>query len=508
MARYLIFPLVLILILVGALAYAGNEKWVEIALLASESATNPQEAINISLQAAILGLAAFITSIIVLWSLCVWLWRLPKRVKYGFGRKREVNGLEALEDALLAGEAGDGDKARKYARRAHELLSRSALSALVSAKAAEAAGEIVEASEHYTALLDDPKTEGAGLRGLARLAANKGDHQTTIEMAKAAYAPSKGPKWAFEKLFKSLIATNNWDEAIETLFRAEKRKHMDKTEVRRRKAVLYAAQAAQYETDGDTESAISTALKAVDTSSGFAPAVALAARLLTGNGQSKKAASLIEKAWGHAPHPALALSYSDIFSEEPPRTRAKKIKTLIKANPDHRESLILGAEEALHLGDPLGCLQAISSLLSEEEPSARLCALASASEAKLGNEIDARSWHFRAASAPVEAAWSDLDPDGPAFNYTQTDWQRLVMSYGETGELIHPRHEMFRRRKAVVPTEMPVLPEPEKQIEPGTPLYDNDTPPSPDDPGSNIKDEDTSDLSQRLENLLDTPPKS
>jgi HemY protein len=57
-------------------------------------------------------------------------------------------------------------------------------------------------------------------------------------------------------------------------------------------------------------------------------------------------------------------------------------------------------------------------------------------------------------NAPPEADWSDLDPEGRAFAYQTADWARLVITYAETGELIHPRHE--RRERAL--SELPELP--------------------------------------------------
>ncbi|PHR57173.1 MAG: heme biosynthesis protein HemY [Robiginitomaculum sp.] len=494
MARYLILPLILLLALAGLLAYVGNDPWVNITLLANEADSIAKQSVGISLQAAILGLVLITASIIILWSLGVWLWRLPQRMKTGFGRQRHQNGLDALEDALLAGEAGDGERARKKARRARELLDRPALSELVSAKAAEAAGEMDEASTHYTNLLEDEKTKSVGLRGLARMAADKGDHHTAIEMAQSAYSSGKAPAWAFDILFKSQVAQNDWGGALESLGLAEKRKHIDKASAQRRKAVLLSASAAHFEKTGAFDLALSTALKATETSTGFAPANALAARLLSKSGQSKKAANLLEKAWSKNPHPALALSYGDLFTDESEKTRTKKINAFIKTNPDHRESQIFIAQEALSAGNAVECLQALNPILSSEDPSVRLCLLASAAEEKLGNPIDARTWQIRATSAPVEADWSDLDPDGPAFDYTQTDWQRLVMSYGETGELIHPRHEMYKRRRAVI-----------SEIAP-TQTSEPVEPPRPDDPGIPEAALDDADLSQRLENLLDDKP--
>ena len=497
MARYLIIPLILIVALAAVLLYVGGAEMISVDLLGKTYETK--------LQFALLALSVFIGLIIGLWSLLVWLWRMPGRMKSGFGRKRHNHGLDAVEQALLAGASGDGDRALKKAKKARELLSRPALTALISAKAAEVAGDHEDAASHYKTLLDDSHTEAAGLRGLARVAETKGDMNTAIEIAKTAYEPSKGPAWAFDLLFKSQIAVSDWEGALASLDTAQKRKHIDKDQARRSRAALLAAQAAKLEDAGQSERAIEAALRSADMSAGFAPGAALAARLLTKSGDTKKATSILEKAWGRAPHPALALAYNDIYSGEPAKVRAKKLKSLTKNNPAHRESFIFAAEQSLRGGDGVAALQALGGLLREEEPSARLCTLASAAEDKLGNPIDARAWHLRAASAPIEADWSDLDPDGPAFKYEDKDWQRLILSYGESGTLIHPRYEARQRRRSAIALEADILQaaaEPKQQDKKPTPK-NLDTPPRPDDPGVSLQGDDKEDLSKRLENLLD-----
>jgi len=67
---------------------------------------------------------------------------------------------------------------------------------------------------------------------------------------------------------------------------------------------------------------------------------------------------------------------------------------------------------------------------------------------------EARVWMARGMSAPHEPDWSDLDPEGRAFNYQPADWARLVSTYAETGELVHPRLE--RRERSL--RELPDLP--------------------------------------------------
>ncbi len=498
MARRLILPLLLLIALAGLLFYVGSERGILFDSVARmpEKQDMSETEIFVSLQIIFALIAAAIVTTIVIWSLLTWLWRLPKRVKKGVGRRRGEQGLAAIEQALLAVESGDGAAALRKAKKAADLLDRPVLTSLISAKAAEISGAHDDAHSHYSSLKDNPETQVAGLHGLARLSKNRGDHAASIEMAKAAFENPKAPAWAFEHLYTAQTALFDWAGALETLATAEKRKLLDKDEIRRRRAVLLAARADGLDNDGQSEDALDLAKRAADLSPGFAPGVALAARLLLKAGQVKKAAHVIEKAWARAPHPALALAYRDLWQDEAPKTKAKKIKHLIKTNANHHESAILAAEQALVENDGVAALSALDKLIHDKEPSARVCALAAQAEGMLGNAVDAGAWQHRAASAPIEADWSDLDPDGAAFNYTNADWQRLAVSYGQTGTLLHPRYEAYKRRRAVAS-----IGEAPKKVK------DDPVPPSADDPGPR-KDKDAhQDLSDRLENLLDDDSK-
>lgn len=487
MARWLILPLILLVVLAGLLVYVGSERYIQYGFVMGK----PAEGMYVSMQAVIIISAALVAGIVLLWSLLTWMWRLPTRMKKGMGRRRGEQGIDAVEQALLAVESGDGAGALKKAKKASDLLDRPALTALISAKAAEVCGEHDDAHSHYTNLKDNPKTAAAGLRGLARLSERRGDHAASIEMAKAAFEAPKGPSWAFDLLFTAQTALADWAGALETLATAEKRKLLDKDEIRRRRAVLLAASADALDSKGQSGDALDLARRAADLAPGFAPGVALAARLLSKDGQVKKAAQIIEKAWAHSPHPALSLAYRDLWQGETAKTIAKKMNNLTRANNGHRESRILKAEQALLSKDGVAALSALDGLLTDEDPSARLCALAAQAETMLGNAVDARTWQIRAASAPVEADWSDLDPEGAAFNYSDSDWQRLALSYGQNGRLIHPRYEAHKRRR-------PVL-----NVDNASQAQDMPDQPNPDNPGIDETATENQDLADRLENLLD-----
>ncbi len=502
MTKYVVGILIFIAALAGLLLYVGDDAQLVIQSTA-ETGLLQFSTIEIKWQAAIVIFVLSLIALLILWSLISWLMRLPKAVKSGAGLRRKNQALEAMEDALIAGAEGDADKARRKAERARKLIASPALGRMISAQAAEASGDSTEAINQYRAMLEDEKTLATGQRGLAQQLLATGDLTGAIEHAGTAYQDNKNARWALDTLFQAQVSDHQWTEAIKTLELAAKRKHLDKDVIRRRTAVLQTAEADRLETNGNLAAAAELAREAVSTAAGFAPAAALAANLLTREGENKKAISIIEKAWGHRPHPALAVAFQTVIADEPEKSQSRKINHLIKTNPDHRESVILKAETAMAQGDAVTAWSELSPLMQSDEPTARLCLLAAQAESVLRNPTDAAIWTQRAATAPAEPDWSDLDPEGDAFDYSDQDWRRLVFSYGENGSLIHPRFERGEaRRHVIVPTN-----EADPIVETGEIVVENIEPRQPDDPG--VDDSvDTDDLALRLDSLLEDKPKT
>jgi len=163
MTKYLITILAFLAALAGLLLWVGDD----IMLSVSSSATSGLFAfapLQISWQFAILAAVVGTLLIIGLWSVFLWLWRLPRRVKSGVGLRRRNRALDAMEEALLAGAEGDVKKARKKAEIARSLIGSTELGRVISALSAEAAGDSDVAVEHYQAMLKNEKP-----RVLARL---------------------------------------------------------------------------------------------------------------------------------------------------------------------------------------------------------------------------------------------------------------------------------------------------------------------------------------------------
>jgi HemY protein len=499
MTKYIIAILIFLAALAGLLLYVGNDPQLVLTSTA-ESGPLQFDPLKLSWQIVIGLVTAATVSLIALWSLLGWLWRLPGRVKSGVGLRRRNQALDALEDALIAGAEGDAGKARKKAEKARNLIGSEDLGRMVSAQAAEACGDSEEAIAQYTAMLESERTLATGQRGLAQQLLGKGDLRGAIEHASRAYSENKNARWAFDVLFQAQVTDHQWGEALETLETGEKRKHIEKDVSRRRRAVLLTAEADRLNDNGQSDAAMDMAVNAAQDMPEFSPAVGLAAKLLGQKGGTKKASQLIEKAWGKSPHPALSLAYRDIYAGDTDKARAKHLRSLTKTNPEHRESVLLNVEELLSAGDAVTAWSTLSPLLNDETPSARLCTLAAKAETLLNNRQDARIWMERAATAPAEPDWSDLDPEGEAFDYTNQDWRRLIVTYGDKGELIHPRYERGAARRA--PVVMDAKTEAVKDTESKTVSQAPVSPSKGDEEPAKATE---NSLAERLDSLLDKP---
>jgi HemY protein len=394
----------------------------------------------------------------VFWRVLLWLLEAPARAARRRADQRRKQGAEALTRGFLAAAAGDGSEARRLAQKSAELVDDMPhLVRVLSAQAAEAAGDLAAAKAAYQAMMGFPDMRLAGLKGQMQIAMAEGDKVAALRHAQAAYGLAKTARWAWRALLESRLEGGDWAAALELIQGAQERKIVSPIVADRTRAALLAASAAAQENAPDErmrKDALDYALQSAKLAPDFAPGVVMAARLLTADGKAQRAAGLIETAWEKAPHPALWLAYRDLRTDETPRERAKRLAALAARNPGARESRILSVESAL-IGGEIGMARLAAKPLESDPLTARLAGLMARTAHAAGATDEARAWIARGTAAPQEPDWSDLDPEGRAFAYAPGDWARLVSSYAETGELIHPRLERAERGLSDLP-ELPV----------------------------------------------------
>jgi HemY protein len=419
--------------------------------------------------------AAFLLAGLVLMAILTvlkWLWSLPSRIARASADANNRKGLEAMGQAIAAAEAGEMAEAQRTSQKALGYLGEKPAAKLLAAVASSRSGDSATAERLYGELTETAGFEVAARRGLAELQLARGNRSAALAQAEAALSVSKKAQWPGEFLFQQRIASGEWAEALASLDMIERRGGVDGKMLKRRRAAVLAASAHRAEQQAERGPALEMAQQAAKLAPGFAPGVVMAARLSQIAGKDWQAAAVIETAWESNPHPALALAYRDLKPDASREEQGRWVKGLVARNKDHRESHLLQAQVALANREVHEAITHLDAVIAKQ-PSARALSLRASAARAGGDAAGATRYLELAAAAPRDPDWSDLDPSGAAFDYNDEDWADLVVSFGDTGELIHPRHA---RGEPARLTAAQTEPTPETTTDPTMP-------PSPDDPG-------------------------
>ncbi len=377
-----------------------------------------------------------------------WLIALPAKISRANLENNRKKSIEYMGSAFAAFESGDYLESRRVAQKAYSLFPKSPTLQLMNARFSFAAEDYAAAEKLFGELTQVAGYEVAARKGLAEIAQKNSNFAAAISHADAALQVSKKATWPIEMIFKERVNNGDWEGALTTLDNAEKRGLIGKQTLARRRAVVLTAAAHRAEKAGELSKALEYSTRAVKLSSSFAPAAVMAARLQNMSGKTWAAASTIEQAWEREPHPALAIAYRDLKSDESKEAVARWAEALVRLKPEHRESKILQVEDAIAAGDA-ATAGAILDRLLQDRATSRLWALKAQVAQLLKDGVKFDEFMHKAAAAPREPDWSDLDPDGNAFAYEDEDWARMVESYGDKGQLIHPRLERLQPSKAL-----------------------------------------------------------
>lgn len=403
----------------------------------------PDTVVELKLVVAILAVLLLGGALALAWGGLTGLLKLPSRFSRAREEARTRKANKALADGLLAAEAGDIRSAKKYASKAARHAEDERLKLLLEARTAEISDDWPGAERAWGQLSRLQGGQLAGLKGAATAATERGDVISAETRAREALELRSEADWPFNALFDSQIARGHWQEALDTLSLGEKRGLIKGNSLRRRRAVLYTALACGLSNSErrDAQRLLADAIRAAPT---FPPAAYHGARHLMMDGKTKAAQGLLELAWKANPHPALAHLCRRLDPADTPKSQISRLENLAATNPDARESRILKAEISMANRDWMSAIRLLA-LLVKEKPTARLCLLLEQALRGYGDSKEAERWGRMAATASREAEWSDIDPNGNAFDYSRRDWARLVYAFGDAGTLIHPRYEAYGR---------------------------------------------------------------
>jgi len=388
---------------------------------------------------------------------------LPGRMRRRAYERRRSKGMLALTRGLEAVAAGDARDATRLAKQSTKQLDEPALTRLLTAQAAQLAGDEETARGAFAAMLAAPETEFLGRRGLYLQAMKQGDPKAAAEHAERAFRLRPNAEWAFRSVFGLALDRAAWGDARAALDLARKNAVVEADEARRTEAALLTADAHAAAAAGDFATAQREAEEAAKLAPDFAPAAVLAAERLAASGKIQRAEKAIEAAWSEKPHRALAAAYAKLRDEEAPAEKADRLARLADLKPFDDESVLLRAEAGVLRGDWAAARENLETLLAKRPTARALSLMGRTVEGATGSAEAARAWYDRAVTAPREAGLGV----GGAFDLPAAAWTKVVREYAAHGRIEPPAIEETAR--GLSPDEIrmliPAEPSPEAEIE-------------------------------------------
>lgn len=323
-----------------------------------------------------------------------------------FDRNRERKGYKALTDGLMALASGEAKVAMAQASKAQRYLQKPEITNLLTAQAAEMAGDTQKATQTYKALIENQDTRFVGVRGIMKQKLAEGDTETARKLAEKAFAMKPKHQETQDVLLKLQAQAEDWAGARNTLNAKLKSGGLPRDVFTRRQAVLALSEAKGIVAEGASVAARERAIEANKLSPDLVPAAALAARAYTATGKTRQAARLLRKAWDAQPHPDLAAAFAEIEPNETPAARLKRFATLTSVNPDHMETRLLLAELNIVAEDFPAARRALVDLVEGSDGDARAFTLMAAAEKGAGSsDAVVQGWMSRALAAPRGPQW-------------------------------------------------------------------------------------------------------
>ncbi len=352
----------------------------------------------------VLGAAVLVAMAVLalLWSLLRAILSSPFILRRHLHRRCGERAYEAISHGLIAIGAGDLAAARKHTTEVKRIAPTGPLALLLSAQAAQLAGDHEAADTAFRAMASRVDTKAVGLHGLHVEARRRGDHAAAHAVAEEAARLNPSLGWAGKAVLEFRCLTGDWAGAL-ALLEANKRA-LDKERYRRQRAVMLTARAlAAEETDRDNAKAY--ALEAAKLAPTLVPAAAVAGRMLAEGGELRRAARVINKAWQANPHPDLAQVFADLRFGDAARDRLKRIEALAKKASGHIEGALALARAAIDAQEYGKARAALASYLAA--PTRRVALLMAELERAASNdEGRAREWIARALNAAPDPTWT------------------------------------------------------------------------------------------------------
>ncbi|MEL6466347.1 MAG: heme biosynthesis HemY N-terminal domain-containing protein [Pseudomonadota bacterium] len=404
LVKIVIFVVAVAALALGAGWLLETEGGIQIAVAGKEYTLGPLQSVI-----ALVALVLAVWVLLKLLGLLVAVWHFlngdDTAISRYFERRKYSKGYDALAEGMMALASGEARTALAKAEKADRYLDRPELTSLLTAQAAEMAGDRKKAEETYRKLVTNDATRFVGVRGIMKQKLADGDTETALQLAEKAFAIKPKHEETQDILLKLQADKQDWTGARETLSAKLKYGNLPRDVHKRRDAVLALSEAKKVLEEDETIEAREASIEANRLSPDLIPAAVMAAHGYIEKGQKRYATRVLKKAWDAQPHPDVAAAFADIEPDESSEARLKRFGALTRSKPDHPETRMLLSELHIAAEDFPSARRALGDL-AESDPTTRSLTLMAAIERGEGaTDAVVQGWLARAVTAPRGPQW-------------------------------------------------------------------------------------------------------
>jgi HemY protein len=309
-------------------------------------------------------------------------------------------GLRSLTRAATALALSNHELAAKELTRARRRLPDLPLLVLMEAQCLEKQGKREQATLRYEALSNYEDTAAIGVRGLLQSAEKQKDYARALSVATEGVR--QFPKDMTLLTHSIALMLKNGDaESAEAILRKWRTRWQLSRSERLHLLALAQVVKARHAIDNTTLCRYLALGLALQPSHPYIPLAHIAALLSEDTGAALRQ---VKSLWQKHPTPPLTALALEVITLLPEEKRARTARKIANLAPEHLESHILRAQEAMGRHDYFGARAFAQSAITLRE-SRRALSLMAEIESELGGQEAAKSWFGRASIAPAEEQW-------------------------------------------------------------------------------------------------------
>jgi HemY protein len=387
------------------------------------------------IETSVLTLIACIALTALLFVILYWfvfsVFRSPKQYAQYKLAKRQSLGITALTETFAAIAAQDVRGAKRYIKRAENMLPDQPLTLMLASQVARLEGNDAKSQQYLERMGKSGVTEFLSLRGLIENARRAGDYTVALQHAEKAYTMKPHDHWLAVTLVGLLSEAGRTDEALVHMKRAARKRAIHADELHTLRAGLLCTDARVLAEKKQWQPALARLKDALRRNKTFVPAIVEMSQVYVNQSDASMALKVAGDGWKRNLHPEIGEQLIRAYEVAKDKKKAAKIiRKLAKLHKDSDEANVMLARLLILEKDYKAARGILKDLMKDSGETSRLCTLLATIEHEEENHDQEALWYKRAKECPSGADWSCNSCKRPA-----NAWEFMCPQCGSVGSL-------------------------------------------------------------------------